>query len=295
MDTVAKRAAGETLSVRDEQRLRNHQLRMMRRAWLNDIIVSPREPLFPNNNLHEFGSKPQILFRRAIMIWQSIGAKLLVPSNRNWHYQPIVLNELCYGNPWKVPQLWAYRWVWRIIGMSTLVMIPAMVAFGIVQEEMVMRRYPTVMNALPNFGTLPVTSAARIKVFPGDDTFTTRLRNVEWGHDTLMGQERTPRLKPDAKTYPLGTRMSWVTWQPILPEDNFLETPDYGNGPGGVGHMSETYRLVHMTKARGLYSKDHPDEPNIPFTSSITKNVMRPLYSIPAPINDPSDPANQID
>ena len=38
MDTVAKRAAGETLSVRDEQRLRNHQLRMMRRAWLNDIV-----------------------------------------------------------------------------------------------------------------------------------------------------------------------------------------------------------------------------------------------------------------
>ena len=42
----------------------------------------------------------------------------------------------------------------------------------------------------------------------------------------------TPRMKPDAVTYPIGTRMNWVTWEPILPEDNFLETPDYGNGPG---------------------------------------------------------------
>ena len=39
-------------------------------------------------------------------------------------------------------------------------------------------------------------------------------------------------MKPDAVTYPIGTRMNWVTWEPILPEDNFLETPDYGNGPG---------------------------------------------------------------
>ena len=38
MDAVEKRAAGETLSVRDEQRLRNHQLRMMRRQWLNDLV-----------------------------------------------------------------------------------------------------------------------------------------------------------------------------------------------------------------------------------------------------------------
>lgn len=38
MDAVEKRAAGQTLSVRDEQRLRNHQLRMMRRQWLNDLV-----------------------------------------------------------------------------------------------------------------------------------------------------------------------------------------------------------------------------------------------------------------
>ena len=35
-----------------------------------------------------------------------------------------------------------------------------------------------------------------------------------------------------AKTYPAGTRMNWVTWAPIYPEENDLETADYGNGPG---------------------------------------------------------------
>ena len=38
MDAVEKRAAGEVLSARDEQRLRNHQLRMMRRQYLHDIV-----------------------------------------------------------------------------------------------------------------------------------------------------------------------------------------------------------------------------------------------------------------
>ena len=38
MDAVEKRAAGEVLSARDEQRLRNHQLRMMRRQYLKDMV-----------------------------------------------------------------------------------------------------------------------------------------------------------------------------------------------------------------------------------------------------------------
>ena len=49
MDVVEKRAAGETLSVRDEQRLRNHQLRMMRRQWLNDLVrTNGNIPYFMN-------------------------------------------------------------------------------------------------------------------------------------------------------------------------------------------------------------------------------------------------------
>ena len=40
MDAIEKRANGVALSGLDEQRLRNHQLRMMRRAWLKDMKVN---------------------------------------------------------------------------------------------------------------------------------------------------------------------------------------------------------------------------------------------------------------
>ena len=49
--------------------------------------------------------------------------------------------------------------------------------------------------------------------YPSDKTFTTRLRNVEFSHDYMTLWEYTPRMKPDAKTYPEGTRMNWVTFQ----------------------------------------------------------------------------------
>jgi hypothetical protein len=39
MDAIEKRANGVALNGLDEQRLRNHQLRMMRRAWLKDMKV----------------------------------------------------------------------------------------------------------------------------------------------------------------------------------------------------------------------------------------------------------------
>ena len=57
--------------------------------------------------------------------------------------------------------------------------------------------------------------------------------------------------------------------------------------------MTETYRLVHLTKARGLYSKDNPDEPSLPF-SSITKKFIRPIMGDEGPINDPNHPANKL-
>jgi len=161
------------------------------------------------------------------------------------------------------------------------------------REEFAMRRWPTLAGLFPHFGLQPAVRASTIKVFPGDDTFTTRLRNVEWGHDAVPKLDMTPRMRPDAVTYPIGTRMNWVTWEPILPEDNFLETPDYGNGPGGVGHMTETYRLIHLTKARGLYSKDNPDEPTQPL-SSLTKKFVRPLTGDEGPINDPNHPCNKL-
>ena len=57
--------------------------------------------------------------------------------------------------------------------------------------------------------------------------------------------------------------------------------------------MTETYRLVHLTKARGLYSKDNPDEPSQPF-SAITKKFIRPITGDEGPINDPNHPANKL-
>ena len=61
---------------------------------------------------------------------------------------------------------------------------------------------------------------------------------------------------------------------------------------GGVGNMTETYRLVHLTKARGLYSKDNPDEPTQPF-STLTKKIIRPIMFDEGPINDPHHPVNK--
>ena len=60
-------------------------------------IVSPREPLYPNNNVHEMGTRGTVMFRRAHIMWNALGAKALVPANRNWHFQPIVMNEFYYG------------------------------------------------------------------------------------------------------------------------------------------------------------------------------------------------------
>ena len=60
---------------------------------------------------------------------------------------------------------------------------------------------------------MAVTAGRAAPYYPSDKTFTTRLRNVEFGHDYMTLNEYTPRMKPDAKQYPEGTRMNWVTFQ----------------------------------------------------------------------------------
>ena len=55
--------------------------------------------------------------------------------------------------------------------------------------------------------------ASQAEVYPTDKTFTTRLRNVEWGHDYINLKEFTPRMRPEAETFPSGTRMNWLTFQ----------------------------------------------------------------------------------
>ena len=49
--------------------------------------------------------------------------------------------------------------------------------------------------------------------------------------------------------------------------------------------MTETYRLVHLTKSRGQYSKTNPDDPTTPF-SGFVNNVWRPIMNKPVPINE---------
>jgi len=277
MDTVEKRAAGEVLSVRDETRLRNHQLRMMRRAFLNDMVVSPREPLYPQNNILA-GQKFMNAWQRGIYYYKSIGARAFVPKTRNWLYKAVLFNESHYGNLSKIPSLAAYG-VWRALGVCGI-LAPIYLIVSLVKEDYALKRYASVFGLLPEWAAIHTKLAARTRVYPTDATFTTRLRNVEWGHDAFMvaTNSATPRMNPDAVTYPQGTRMNWVTWAPILPEDNDLETADYGNGPGGKGNMTETYRLIHMTKARGLYAKTNPDDIHTPF-SGFWNSIWRPIMT----------------
>ncbi|CAK8688657.1 unnamed protein product [Clavelina lepadiformis] len=48
------RAAGTILESVDEQRLRDHQLRRLRRLWLKDQCLTAREPLLPPKKLNWF-------------------------------------------------------------------------------------------------------------------------------------------------------------------------------------------------------------------------------------------------
>lgn len=279
MDAIEKRAAGEVLSARDEQRLRNHQLRMMRRQFLRDMIHSPREPLYPQNNVQP-GSG--IRSRLATMKHgiQAFGADFLVPKNRNWTYKAIFWNEFAFGQ-WKLlPRLLVWS-AWRYMSVGLVYIMPVYVTVKFYQQQILLGRFPTMGGHLISWGTDHITKAAQTQVFPSDSTFTTRLRNIEWGHEAFgvaLKQQHsgTPRMNPEAVTYPQGTRMNWVTWQPILPENNDLLDEDYGNGPGGKGSMTETYRLLHMTKERGLYSRTNPDDPNTPM-SWLVNTVIRPI------------------
>jgi hypothetical protein len=79
-------------------------------------------------------------------------------------------------------------------------------------EEIPLSKYPTAYGQFPH-ANRSAHYAAKLECFPSDKTFTTRLRNVEWGHDYINILEWTPRMNPKAETFPDGTRMNWVTFQ----------------------------------------------------------------------------------
>lgn len=260
MDVVDKRTNGVQLNARDEQRLRNHQLRMMRRAWLQDMKVSPREPLWPGNDIY-FGKAWSM--RKSTNFhnyWKLLSDKLFLPKGVRPFYHPAFADELLYGRIQNVPRL-ALWGMFRSLRFIVFI-FPVWFTWKFLVEENILSKYPTCygMFTAQNRGQ---HYAARLATYPSDKTFTTRLRNVEWGHDTFNIEAFTPRMRPGAEEFPPGTRMNWVTFQPIYPEENILQSADYGNGPGGLGNMTETYRLVHATKPHGLHSKVDPDEPYV--------------------------------
>lgn len=260
MDVIDKRANGVALNARDEQRLRNHQLRMMRRAWIQDMKVSPREPLWPGNDIY-FGKAWSI--RKSFNFqnyWKLLSDKLFLPTGVRPFYHLAFWDELLYGRVGRVPGLF----IWSSFRALRYIVwfFPFWFTFKALTEEIMHHKYPTAYGLFPtqNRGQW---YAGNLAVYPTDKTFTTRLRNVEWGHDYFNYEAFTPRMNPNAEQFPPGTRMNWVTFQPIYPEDNILQAADYGNGPGGLGNMTETYRLVHATKPSGLYSKIDPGEPYV--------------------------------
>lgn len=276
MDAVEKRAAGEVLSARDEQRLRNHQLRMMRRQYLKDMVVSPREPLYPQFNVQPgAGIRGRLSNLKHGM--QAYGSGIFLPKNRLWTYKPIFFNELAYGNLKNMPRLFAWS-VFRFSTWFTVYFAPTYMIWTYAREQTLHGKWATFFGHMGDVLTEHAKMAAQAAVYPGEQSFTTRLRNVEWGHNGLNLHSarnfNVPRMNPEAVTYPAGTRMNWVTWQPILPEDDPQADENYGNGPGGQGNMTETYRLIHLTKQRGLYSRN-PDDVYTPMTS--LWNVFRQL------------------
>lgn len=258
MDTVEKRANGIPLNARDETRLRNHQLRMMRRAWLSDMIASPREPLWPSNDLWWGKGKYFQFSVRFQNYWKLLSDKLFLPKGvRPWYIMAFA-DELLYGRIQNTPKLALWGMVRGCRYIFTL--FPIWFLWMAFREELALDKYPTIMGQFPAMNR-SAQLCGRNPIFPTDKTFTTRLRNVELGHSFVNVEDNCPRMRPGAETFPPGTRMNWVTFQPIYPEDNILQSADYGNGPGGHGNMTETYRLVHATKPHGLYSKIDPNEP----------------------------------
>ena len=110
---------------------------------------------------------------------------------------------------------------------------PCYVVYSFLQDEWGLRRYPTFYNQMG--GSMwhgHLTRADNYKIHPNDRCFTTRIGNVN--QESI--EAGFPRALDGDKIFPLGTRVSWVTWEPVYPEDNELENENYGNGPGKNMH-----------------------------------------------------------
>jgi len=157
LDALAERkTAGELLAPLDEQRLRDHQLRKLRRMWLKDQILSEREPLLPpkkENFVQSFLAKER-------RWWKS---QLHFETATEYMYAGKHYNELPLWAVYKTQQA-----VRRVVGWYLIPLIPVIYYFKFIREAN--------GNApLDGLRTAPA-------VFPGDATFSCKLSDLEINH-----------------------------------------------------------------------------------------------------------------
>merc|ERR1712136_692336 len=123
LDALAERkTAGELLEPLDEQRLRDHQLRKLRRMWLKDQILSEREPLLPpkkENFVQSFLAKER-------RWWKS---RLHFETATEYMYAGKHYNELPLWAVYKTQQA-----VRRVVGWYLIPLIPVIYYFKFIRE-----------------------------------------------------------------------------------------------------------------------------------------------------------------
>ena len=155
LDALADtKSAGELLSPLDEQRLRDHQLRKLRRMWLKDQILSAREPLLPPKKENYLSA----MLANERKWWKS---RLHFESFTEYMYAGKHYNELPLWAVYKTQQ--AFR---RVIGWYMLPLIPLCYYFKYGRS-----------TPVDGLKTAPM-------VFPGDETFSTKLKDLEIDHST---------------------------------------------------------------------------------------------------------------
>uniref|UniRef100_A0A6F9DLE2 NADH dehydrogenase [ubiquinone] 1 beta subcomplex subunit 6 n=1 Tax=Phallusia mammillata TaxID=59560 RepID=A0A6F9DLE2_9ASCI len=147
---VEMRKKGEILSALDEQRLRDYQLRRLRRLWLKDQILSAREPLHPPKK-EGFFTK---LWAREEAFW-SRHLKFRQFSGHFYH-----------GHYGKVPLLLLYRaqrWFRSFYGVMIIPSFPLVYFLTHYKFEVPNCFYRTTMHT-----------------FPGDKHFKSKIKDLEF-------------------------------------------------------------------------------------------------------------------
>jgi len=154
LDALAERkTAGEILDPLDEQRLRDHQLRKLRRMWLKDQILTDREPLLPpkkENFISSMLAKEQSWWKSRVRFEHAV----------EYMYAGKHYNELPLWAVYKAQQQ-----IRRYIGWYIIPMIPVIYYY----------KYGRNMNMNAPLDGLRTAPA----IFPGDETFSCKLSDLE--------------------------------------------------------------------------------------------------------------------